>query len=485
MNIVLLVPPIRTNTRDGKKSAINIGLWYIGSYLESQGHTIKIIDCALEGWNNIREKKGIVIEYGLLDRQIISKAKEFSPDLIGITSQFSVCYPAFLKLVKLLRENFSEIPIIVGGPNATALPEMTLRESKGAIDYIVFGEAELVFSELIRNINTKKEINKLNGVCYLNEKGNFVKNPPAPLIENLDSLGQLNLKLIEHIPLSKEPSYAGSTHGRKYIDVMWSRGCPNNCGFCFSPQMWRRCFRTHSIQYINEQLDLLKENGYEEVLIQDDNFSRGKKWAIEAMRLIKEKGMFWQNNGGLEMEDLTPEIVKFMASTNCTTLFIPFNFRTDRTNKIPRNLKIQYEKILKAAKESGMYIFSSMILGFPEQSVKAMKEQIKYAKFLVENRLSDFHVIYAFSILPGTTRWYEVMQPIEKGEFRVKIGSKVKFAGGWKNWARYSINTPQLSSDKFKFREFEELFYNAYYEINGKEKADSWFYDREWVKLGG
>jgi len=482
MKIALLVPPLRANKKDGKKSAINIGLWYLGSYLESQGHKIKIIDCALEGWDNIREKKGMVTEYGLSDKQVISKVKKFSPGLIGVTSQFSVQYPAFLKLVKILKANFKEIPIIAGGPHVTALPEMTLRDSKGAIDYIVYSEGEITFNEIIKRIEKKEEIKKLNGICYLNGKS-FCKNSPAPLIENLDSLGQLNPKLIKHIPVTREPTYAGSTHGRKYADVMWSRGCPNNCAFCFSPQMWRRCFRKHSIEYIDRQIDMLKANGYEEIIIQDDNFSRGKSWAVEVMKLLKQKEMYWQNNGGLEMEDLTPEIIKLMADTNCTTLFIPFNFRTNKTNRIPRNLKIHYEKILKTAKDCGLYVYTSMILGFPEQSIRAMKEQIKYARSLVQKKFSDFHVIYAFSVLPGTRRWHEIMEPSKNGSFKVKKESGVKFAGGWKNWTRYSINTPQISSNKFKFKEFEKLFYKAYYEINGKKKARSWFYDRQWVKL--
>ncbi|MFH1587552.1 MAG: radical SAM protein [Candidatus Diapherotrites archaeon] len=483
MRILLMVPPLRTNLRDGKKSAINLGLWYLGSYLEKMGNEVKIIDCALEGWENVREWKGIVIEYGLSDREIISEVVKFYPELIGVVSQFTVGYTAFLNLVKLLKKNFVNVPIIAGGPHATALPEMILRDSEGTLDYIVYGEGEITFNKIVKKIMKNEKINGLKGICFLDEKNNFVKNPPAPLIENLDSIGQLNPELIEHIPMPKEPNYTGSSHGRKYIDVMWSRGCPNNCGFCFSPQMWRRCFRKHSKKYIGEQLGILKDAGYEEVIIQDDNFSRGKGWALEVMELIKEKGFHWQNNGGLEMEDLTPEMVKFMASTNCTTLFIPLNLRTNKTNRIPRELKVHYEKILKTAKDGGLYVFSSMILGFPEQTMKSMREQVKYAKFLREKGYSDFHIIYAFSVLPGTTRWYEVMEPAGNGQFKVKKGSGVRFAGGWRNWPRYSINTPQIGSRNFSFREFEKLFYQSYYEINGDEKAKAWLYGREWVKI--
>jgi magnesium-protoporphyrin IX monomethyl ester (oxidative) cyclase len=482
MNILLVVPPLRSNEMDGKKSANSIGLWYIGSYLQSKGHKIKILDCVNEGWDNLRKAEGMAQEYGLSDEEILKRVSAFKPDIIGINCLSTTWHPSLIETSKLLKNNFPESLVIVGGAHPSALPEKVLRDSNGAIDFVVIGEGELTTESIARQ-TSKEEIRQLCGVAYLDSRGNFRENPPSRLMENLDSVGKLDPGLISCIPFTQEPTYAGSTQGRKYIDVMLSRGCPRNCTFCYTPQMWKRIFRKHSLSYISEMFDSLKASGYSEIIVQDDNFSRGGDWAKGVMGLFKEKGLYWQNNGGLEMEHLTPELIDYMAATNCTTLFIPFNFRTEKTDNVQTRQWEHYKEILARSKQNGLYVFSSSIIGFPEQTLESMNVQVKLARDLVEKGLSDFHVVYAFSILPGTARWNSVMREIGKGEWEVRPESGVYFEGSWQNWARYSINTPQIGSKSFSFKEFETRFYKSIYEINGKEKADIWFKERQWVKM--
>ena len=479
--IMLITSPLVTNKMDLKKSAMNNGLLYIGSFLRNNGHDVRLVDTIFEGWDNIRYKKGNIIEYGLSDNKLERKIDDYDPNIIGLNLLATVSYGGFIRQIKKLKRRFPNKIFIAGGAHLTALPEKTLRDSQGSLDYLIHGEGEKVVLNIANNLNNKSEIRKLNGIAYLDEKGRFIINEREKLISNLDDIGHISIDLVKDIPYTPEPTYAGPVHGKKYADLMLSRGCPLNCSFCFTPQMWERVFRTHSVDWISDTLDRYIDAGFSHFIIQDDNFSRGGDWTYNVMNLFREKEVTWEDNGGLEMENLTPDIVRYMSDTNCTTLFIPLNIRTEKTNKIPEKIKQHYKNILSVAKHAGIHVYTSHIMGFPEQTFEGMKMQAKFAKDLVDSELSDFHVVYAYSVLPGTRRFYQVMESIGNGEYKVREGSGITFYGGWQNWPLYSVNSPQIGSVNFSYEEFREEYYNTIKYINGA-KADIWFDGREWPK---
>ncbi|MFA5967394.1 MAG: radical SAM protein [Patescibacteria group bacterium] len=478
--VILVIPPLITNRADLKKSALNLGTWYLGSALKNLGHhEVQVIDSALEGWGTLRKTTSETLEYGLPDKEITQRISDFKPDVIGITLLATVGYTGFLTTAKLLKQYFPNIPLVCGGAHASALPEKTLRDS--LIDYVVTGEGEVVMGNIVANLDNPSIIQQSGSVAYLDRNNKFCINPPEDLVEDLDCLGSLDLELIQQIPLTPSPTYAGSAHGEKYLDVILSRGCPNKCGFCCTPWMWGQKFRKHSLSWISNHLRLLRENGYSHVIVQDDNFSRGGDWAIKVMRLFKKHGLSWENNGGLELENLTPELIDYMADTNCRTLFIPINLRGKTTDQIPEQLMSHYRSILGAAKKRGLWVYTSHIMGFPEQTILGMENQIKFAKNLRDEGLSDFHVVYCFSLLPGTRRFHEIMESIGGGEYRIRPESGIELHGGWQNWSRYSINIPQLNSRNFTFQEVSDLFFSAIRHING-DRGELWFSNREWPK---
>lgn len=479
--VMLLTSPLVTNKGDLKKSAMNNGLLYIGSYLKNNGHEVNLVDTIFEGWENIRFQEGDVTEYGLSNKDLERKVFEFNPDIIGMNLLATVSYEGFLRQAKSLKKRFPNKTIIAGGAHLTALPEKTLRDSGRSLDFLVHGEGERVALNIADSIGDTTKLRGLRGVAYIDEKGRFAINEREELIQNLDDIGPLAVDLVKDIPYTPEPTYGGSAHGKKYADLMLSRGCPLNCGFCFTPQMWKRNFRKHSIEWVSETLDNYLETGFEHFLIQDDNFSRGGDWAYSVMNLFKEKGVTWENNGGLEMEDLNPDIVNYMADTNCTTLFIPLNIRTEKTDEVPEGLSKHYRDVLSTAKKRGLYVYSSHIMGFPEQTLEGMQRQAEFAKGLVDEGLSDFHVVYGYSVLPGTRRFHQTMEPTQNGEYQVKSDKEIDFHGGWQNWSLYSINSPQIGSKNFSYEKLRTAYYDTIRFINGK-KADAWFNGREWPK---
>jgi len=71
-------------------------------------------------------------------------------------------------------------------------------------------------------------------------------------------------------------------------------------------------------------------------LIQDDNFSRGGEWAKKVIELMHEFGFTWDNNGGWEMENLTPEFVEWMGRAWMYNIFHTLQFQNNKHAKDTR-----------------------------------------------------------------------------------------------------------------------------------------------------
>ena len=81
---------------------------------------------------------------------LYDRVDSFSPDLIGITCPTPVYY-IVKEICNELKEKDSKVIIVLGGPHPTALPRETIEDIK--TDFIVIGEGEETFIELVDHIN--------------------------------------------------------------------------------------------------------------------------------------------------------------------------------------------------------------------------------------------------------------------------------------------------------------------------------------------
>ncbi len=106
-----------------------LGLASIAAMLKKHGHEVRIID-------------GMV--------QIISPEEiariSASYDLVGISS---ISFLALLAraVARSIKEQKKEIPIVIGGPHASILPDEVLNDAN--VDFVVIGEGEHSFLELV------------------------------------------------------------------------------------------------------------------------------------------------------------------------------------------------------------------------------------------------------------------------------------------------------------------------------------------------
>ena len=102
------------------------------------------------------------------------------PDMIGFSSSCT-SYPASLLIARNIKAVRPEIPVVFGGPQATLLSKETLG-TFDCIDFILGGECDFTFPELVKTILFDHDESKLSGIAgltYKSASGEIIQNKPG------------------------------------------------------------------------------------------------------------------------------------------------------------------------------------------------------------------------------------------------------------------------------------------------------------------
>ncbi|MBD3227692.1 MAG: radical SAM protein, partial [Candidatus Lokiarchaeota archaeon] len=252
----------------------HLGLGYLASYLRKHKIPTDIIDADF---------------FNYTDDKIIEIIKEDKPDFLGFTSTAFTIKNVYYIIKKI--KNINNPPVIVlGGHHATFAAEEILKENK-FIDYIVYGEGEKTFTELIQIIAENEEPTELKGLYYSNKENIIKKTAPRKLISDLDSFPYPARDPLDYC-LDKDKDFI--------LNIISSRGCPGKCSFCSVSQFYDNSngpiWRGRSPKDFVDEIEILIERyGNSLIDISDDNFigfkRNGKQRVTEICREILDRDL--------------------------------------------------------------------------------------------------------------------------------------------------------------------------------------------------
>src|SRR5690606_4229638 len=162
-----------------------------------------------------------MIEYTIKDPviNIVTDLIKKEPDVIGFS-----CYiwniEDSIKIIKMLKKINPDIKTVFGGPEVTYDAEEWL-EKVPELDFIISGEGEKAFKDLLTELNGEGNFERVQGLAY-RENGQIFFRPQTDKL-NLREMPS-PFRFEEDIPhLSKRITY-----------IETSRGCPFTCQFCLS-----------------------------------------------------------------------------------------------------------------------------------------------------------------------------------------------------------------------------------------------------------
>lgn len=339
---LLLSPPTAVVSR-----AILLSLAYLAASLRKAGHEARIIDAtaAYQPYNPEQIKK-IILEY--------------EPHFIGVTLSIANIAKTYFYLQDLREMG---VPIVAGGPHPNSAPEEVL---DNGVDIVAIGEGENTIVELAEYFLGDKPLKDVAGLCFVDKDDKISYTAQRQLIKDLDSIPFPDFG---DFPIEY---YTGSNDVNSnpvFWSVFTSRGCPYNCIFCSSHNVFGRTARLRSAKNVFDEIEnLVNRFGVERIAFQDDEILCSKKRFLELCDLISRSNLKIKISIRTRIDSIDKEILINAKKAGVTRISFGIESWNDDTLK---RIKKKYtvntiaEKF-KTIEESKMpFIYFNNICGFP------------------------------------------------------------------------------------------------------------------------
>ena len=394
MRVLLIQPPVE----DFYQTAIRtqpLGLASLAASLRMHGHEPVLLDCQEPGKKHrlpLPEEYaymqrfyargdispfrlyGGFSHFGLPWETVRERIAEARADAVGISCQFTPYAEETERTAGLVKSVGAGIPVIVGGAHATALPEEVLKSKN--IDYVVLGEGELTFSELINRLAERACHRNLPGIAY-RDSGSVIINSRPEFIENLDSLPPPARDLLN-------PRWYG-VGADACAMLLTSRGCPRNCAYCSVHQVMGRRMRYRSPGHVVAEMKRCHElYGITAFDFEDDNFTFDRGRALEILdgivRAFGERRLRLFAMNGLSLISLDEELLHAMRAAGFERLDLSLGSSSPELNCAmdrPAD-RDRADRALEAAARLGLPATVYIILGMPAHGIADMAESMAY-----------------------------------------------------------------------------------------------------------
>jgi anaerobic magnesium-protoporphyrin IX monomethyl ester cyclase len=330
-------------------------------------------------------------------------AAEVRPDVVGL-SVMTFQRKTSLRIVELLRSLCPGVRVAVGGYDPSLAPETYMAEGN-EIDYIVRGEGEITFRELLRALEKEEGFDAIQGLSYRTGDGWRV-NPARP-VHTLEG---------DEIRLPKRSARVlnGYTMMGRQVDVVeTSRGCTFDCGFCSIIEMRGRNFHTYEFDRVLADIRDARDHGARAIFIVDDNISLNIRRFEALCRAIIDAGL---NDISYTVQAMTSPIAMhgetlapLMRQAGFRYVFLGIeNILEDDLVFLKASAKNEFREAGRRAgnatlraidflHKSKMYVVGGLIVGNPDDTRESIRTNLEFA-----SRYVDWPYIQHPTPYPGT-----------------------------------------------------------------------------------
>ncbi|HEJ83749.1 MAG TPA: B12-binding domain-containing radical SAM protein, partial [Desulfobacteraceae bacterium] len=368
-NRVLLIYPASDSEETGY---LPLSLMYIAQPLLENNIEVEIIDHRYE--NDL---------FSILARQMDSGLI-----CIGMNCITGPHIEQVQRICEFVKER-SSIPIVLGGPHPTLLPEQTLQS--GLVDYVVMHKGEAPFLRLVKALKMDEPVGHLKQIGWRENGRIYVNRDPVP---------EIQVRIIPYHLILK--------YGKpNVIPIITSYGCPYHCSFCVERVLHPKY--THIpmdvvLSMIGQAMEL------KPALINfiDDNFLLDRKRVIELLSMCQKNDLnFYSLCTGrvdevLRMDD---ESLRFMRNRGLTRIFFGIESGSPRIlNMIRKRLTVEMVLDLNRRLRNERIIpHYSFMAGFPTETKEDIEKTIHLIHRLKkENPESVIWKINKYVPYPGT-----------------------------------------------------------------------------------
>jgi len=383
---LLILPPVFTSTKVLDVNPLPpLGLAYIGAILEERGIEVKIFDALVEGWDQRVLVGEHTFRIGSSFDEIGSLIRDFQPDLVGVNNLFTTQRKNAHEVYRIAKSIAPKVITVAGGAHPTVMPELVLEDKN--VDFVVLGEGENTFRDLLDALEGIKDLSVLDGIGFrLDGKVKIV--PKTKFIENFEEFPFPARHLLNMEKYFGLEASHGMRMRKRFSPIVTSRGCPARCSFCSAYRVWGRGFRVRSPENVLAEMRLMKEQfGIEEILFEDDNFTLDPKRAARILEMMVEEKLdfVWDTPNGVAAWTLTTDLIDKMKASGCWRLNFPIESgNPDVLKNIirkPLNLR-KIPRLIEHAHKIGLPAGMFFVIGMPGETEEQIWDSFRFARKL-------------------------------------------------------------------------------------------------------
>ena len=336
------------------------------------------------------------------------------PDLIGIqvyTHDLAVL-PSYLDV---LRRDYPSPYVVLGGPHPTAAPASSLSLLHGLKGFVLKGEADASFPELVRVLETRGDaasrlpspetLKSIGGLAW--GRDGEVRENPCTWIKDLDTIPFPAWDLIRPERLPPSP-HAAFFKGFPVATMVASRGCPYPCTYCAGRLTMGKRMRYRSVGNVLDEVELLTDRyGVREIHFVDDNFTYRKSYVMRFCEEVRRRGVrvHWTCPNGVRLNTLDEELLRAMKGAGCYCVSVGIESGSQRVlDAMKKELTLgEIREKVGLIRRVGLVPIGFFMLGFPSETREEMAETLRFSQELGLKR-ANFMLFHPF---PGTEafRW--------------------------------------------------------------------------------
>jgi anaerobic magnesium-protoporphyrin IX monomethyl ester cyclase len=414
---------------------VNLGLLQLISYLEQYD-----IECSFFGPISPEGKE--VDREEVLLQKILKRADEF--DVIGFSS-ITASYKTAARMASRIRQEYPDIPLILGGNHAWVRYEDVLRES--VFDILVHKEGEQTTLELLQAMEQNKSLHSIAGISFVQD-GKILKTPDRLRMDR----SVLPLIGYEHLEDNFTSDEMG---GNDRLSIPISRvtpltGCTNDCVWC--ADFWKPQVTGQNPERFKEEVTYLMERRNSRFFYlgtHDFLHHLGKAMEIAAQMGALKPEMHWEAQTKVNPQ-ATREHFRTLREADCRCIHVGVESANQELLRIMgKNIKIpEVMRMLEYAREEGIETHTYWLIGSPFETYETARQTIDTMSSWMRSGLSSTAEINMLVGYPGTG-FYE---------------NKQQYDITWvdPDYSNYDgRNQPTFETTHLTKRDFEYLFHRA------------------------
>ena len=362
--------------------------------LANSGHSVLYLD-------------GIVKR--LTSNEFMQRFTKFNPDLVAIETKTPIIRKHW-EFINEVKNEFRDTYFVLMGDHLTYDAEESFKYS--SVDFVITGgDYDVSIYNLVNYLDNRK--NKLPSGIYYRENGRIKNTGKFKLISNLDELPFIDRTLTKWWRYGEAYLYHPCTY------MMWGRGCyPGRCSFCvWESNFWQCKPRLRSVQNALDEIEMILNNlKVKEIFDDTDTSIWNKKWVHKLCQGLIDRKLndSVRISCNARADNLTKETCRYLKKAGFRLLKVGLESGNDDTlQRIQKKETIeQIRQGVKNAKDAGLRVFLTIMVGYPWETEEHFKNTFKLVKELMLYKTHVGDSLQASLVIPypGTPLYFEAIE---------------------------------------------------------------------------